>query len=116
MSKRVKSQIGILPEYNQNIYKGIKSKTDDLKENAMIKKSLSKVLGVDVDMKLETGETVNVTVSDIVVGETVRDAIERPSTSKLKDLAAITGELKETVDVNVQTPQELFGDIVIKKK
>ena len=116
MKKKIKNQLGILPDYNQNIYRGIVTKTDELKENSLIKKSLGKALGATVEETLETGEKVNVTIIDVVVAKTIQDAIEKPSTSKLKDLASITGELKESVDVNVRTADQLFGDIVIKKE
>lgn len=117
MKKSKSKQLGMLPEYDQNIYKGIVGcKTDELKENSMIKKSIGKALGITVEETLETGEKVNVTIADIIVAQTIKDAIKNPSTTKLKDLTAITGELKESVDVTVQTPQELFGDIIIKKK
>ena len=116
MSRRkIDKQLDMLPSYDRDIYKGVYSKTDELKENSMVKKSLSKTLGAKVNMQLETGEIVVVTIADIVAAETVKDAIKNPSTSKLKDLAAITGELKENVDLNLQTPQQLFGDMVIKK-
>lgn len=105
----------MLPQYDKNVYQGTLSKVDEIKENSMVKKALSKTLGVKVDMRLETGETVVVTIAEILAAETIKDAIKNPSTSKLKDLAAITGELKENVDVNVQTPLQLFGDLVNKK-
>lgn len=116
MSKRkIDKQLDMLPSYDQNVYKGAISKTNELKENLMVKKALSKALGVKVDMKLETGEIVMVTIADVLAAETIKDAIKYPSTSKLKDLAAIAGELKENVNVNLQSPQQLFGDLVIKK-
>lgn len=116
MSKRkIDKQIDMLPSYDIDVYKGVISKTDEIKENSMVKKALSKTLGVKVDMKLETGETVIVTIADILAAETIKDAIQNPSTSKLKDLAAITGDLKENVDMNLRTPLQLFGDLVIQK-
>lgn len=116
MSKKISKQIQILPEYDQDIYKGIMTKTDELKENSLIKKSLGKALGAKVNVTLETGEVAKVTIADILVAHTLRDAIDKPNTSKLKDIASVTGELKATMDLNIQSPEELFGDIVIKEK
>lgn len=115
MSKKVKSQMGMLPNYEQNMYSGLKGKStvDELKENSMIKRSLLRCLGSNVSMKLETGEVVDVTIADIVVARTLQDAIENPTPAKLKDLAAITGELKEKAEVALTPLQELLGDIVI---
>ena len=104
----------MLPNYEQNMYRGIKNSTvDELKENSLIRRSLCRALGSPVDMKLETGEIASVTVVDVVVARTLQDAIQKPSASKLKDLAVITGELKEKAEVTLNSPEKLFGDIVI---
>lgn len=104
----------MLPNYEQNMYRGIKNSTvDELKENSLIRRSLCMALGSPVDMKLETGEIASVTVADVVVARTLQDAIQKPSASKLKDLALITGELKEKAEVTFNSPEKLFGDIVI---
>lgn len=116
MSKHLDRQIGMLPDYDQNIYRGVLSKTDELKENSLIKKSLSKALGAQIDVTLETGEVAVVTIADVLVAHTLKDAITKPNTSKLKDIAAITGELRDNVDLNIQTPQDLFGDIIVNNR
>ena len=114
MGKKVKNQLEMLPQFEQNIYLGLKGiKVDEMKDSTIIKRSVTRCLGIRLPMELETGERVEVSVIDIITAETIKDAIKKPTTAKLKDLASIIGELKEKSDISINTPEKLFGDIVI---
>lgn len=113
MRRKTFKQCGMISEFDSHIYKGIKSKTDDLKHDTLVTSALKKALGIPVNVTLETGEKVNVTICELLVSNVLKEAIENPSVGKLKDIAAITGELKDSVDVNLQSPEKLFGDIII---
>lgn len=113
-SRKVEREIGFLPDYDRAMYREAKSESKELKEAQYIKKSLEKALGCETDVKLDDGTIVKTSIADVIVAETLKDAIKNPNTSKLKDLANINGELKQSVDVNIQSAEELFGDIVNK--
>jgi len=113
-SKVRPKQVGILSDFEQHIYRKVnKGKADQLKESKMIQEALKRALGIEHEVVLDGGERVVVSTIDMVVAKTLKDVLENPTTSKLKDLSAISGEQKTTLDVSVRGAKELFGDIVI---
>lgn len=113
MKKKIKSQLEFLSPMEQNIYRGYASKVDDMKDATLVKKSVKKILGAEIPLELETGERARISIIDVVATKTIAEAIENPSTSKLKDLSTIMGENKVEVDVNADLGS-LFGDIEVK--
>lgn len=113
-SKVRPKQVGILSDFEQHIYRRVnKGKADQLKESKIIQETLKRALGIEHEVVLDGGERVVVSTIDMVVAKTLKDVLENPTTSKLKDLSAISGEQKTTLDVSVRGAKELFGDIVI---
>ena len=114
-SKVRPKQVGMLSEFEQHAYRHLsKSKADRLKESKLIQETLKRALGVEHEVVLDGGERVVVSTIDIVVAKTIEEVIKNPTTTKLKDLSAISGEQKTTLDVSVRGAKELFGDIVIE--
>lgn len=81
-----------------DVYKGLKTKRAEAVREGMIKQAVGSVLGLETEMVLPTGEKVVVTFADKLAVRTVMEAIENPSTSKLKDLSTVMNENKVTVE------------------
>ena len=67
---------------------------------------------------LRSGDSSGLTVAEKLVVETVQEAIDNPTTSKLKDLMAISGEplapteikTSSTISVNSELEKEALGE------
>lgn len=86
-----------------------KSKGDIAAERAVCRKALQEALSDEVIV-----DSKKLTIMQLLAINTVKEAINNPSTSKLKDIATILGENKQTIDLNLQGADDLFGDIVNK--
>ena len=109
----------LLSKSEQAIAKGSKKGYADLlAEGSVIKGTLTKMLGVEISDTLEDGTEINATAIDMIVAATIADAYENPSTTKLKDLTAIMGELKEKVDIQSnlsKVDEDLQARAIVRK-
>lgn len=94
MSKSVQ----YMTEAELDVYKGLRTKRAEAVREGMIKQAVGSVLGLETEMVLPTGEKVVVTFADKLAVRTVMEAIDNPSTSKLKDLSSVMNENKITVE------------------
>ena len=112
--KSIDSEASFLSTFDRQVYQCVKSKSNDLMKSNTIKKSIAKTLGAVIEEIDEEGNVVEVSIEQKLVNATIKDAIDNPDTKKLKDLAMILGELKESgtsVNVNVTSPAEMFKGI-----
>lgn len=85
----------ILTSYEKRKALGKKSaKCDRLFEEACLRKTTKAILSSEKD---------GATLAEILISETIKDAIENPSTTKLKDLMLISGEPLAPVEVNTNS-------------
>lgn len=68
-----------------------KTKADALTATKRVKAIINDMLGVETVRTLEDGTSVNCTVAEAIVAATLADMMQKPSVSKLKDLASIMG-------------------------
>lgn len=93
----------------------IPSEGDKLVEARGMKELMSHYLNdYSVTIMNSAGEYVEAPIKDQLVMATLKDAMEKPSTKKLKDIMEITGELK--VVEQVQHRDGLFDGITIEEK
>ena len=114
-NKNVEHESGMLTGIERRIYQGIALRKDEVMQNNMVKNSVLRTLGVTYAIENEAGELEEHSIIQDIVNATLKDAIENPRMSNLKDLAMITGELKTEQNVNVNmsnAPSRLFGDCV----
>lgn len=105
----------LLPTIDRQIYHGLRLVSGDIVNSKVVSNAVRRTLGVEYEKVLEDGTVVQTSVIQEIVNATIKDAIENPKMSKLKDLATITGEIKQDNSVNVNmsnTPSKLFGDFV----
>lgn len=106
-------QEGFLTPYEEAAYRGRKKTDVDRRADDFIMRSAVRAcLGSETSPKrLPDGTEVAITVAEELAAATIRDAIENPDSRKLKDLAAVAGESKSSIDVSVRSMEDLFGDI-----
>lgn len=97
-----------LTDAEYDIYKGIKSARAKQVEEMLIKKAVATALGIERDKYLPSGEKIVVTVAEELAAKTIKEALNNPSTSKLKDLSAIMGENKTVVEVQTDKGMDMF--------
>ena len=87
-----------------------RGKADKVIEDAFLRDLCKEVL--------RSGDSSGLTVAEKLVVETVQEAIDNPTTSKLKDLMAISGEplapteikTSSTISVNSELEKEALGE------
>ena len=92
-----------------------KTQADLLKDNKMLSNALKRALGVELTETLEDGTTANIPIVDSLVAKKVAFMMENPDKIDLKELSSVLGEQKLEANLNIQSAQDLFGDIVNKK-
>lgn len=96
----------------RDLFKGLKTKrAKELQENG-VRKAMSVVLGMESDLTLEDGSVVTITNADRLAARTFQEAMQNPSTTKLKDISHIMGEDKITVEAKVESGSDIFLGIV----
>ena len=110
-----------LKERNMLLKKGRKI-TNGAIDRQQISTALSMLLSskdLDSEVMLSTGEIVHPTFAENLVITTVKEALQNPSTSKLKDLATILGDMPKVRGDDkeeVESAEALFGQLVVDKK
>ena len=116
MSKPVKkaSKTDFMTPYETRIYKQIsKSSGDKIKDDKMLESTLKRMMGMEVEVTLEDGTVINVPTKELLIAKKVAYDLANPKNIDLKMYANVLGENEIKVNANLQTSQELFGDIVI---
>lgn len=106
----------LLSEIDKNLLLGVRnSKGDEICKGKILGSAMLNALGIEMPIMNSEGELVEISAKEALVLATLSDAIRNPSTSKLKDIMEITGEIdKSKVDVNVNSElKDLLSDIVI---
>ncbi len=103
---------GFLTPAEKDIFKGVHSKrAKELQENG-VRKALGIVLGSEQEVVLEDGSKVTVTNAERLAARVYQEAMQNPSTSKLKDIAHIMGEDKVTIEGKLDGGADIFLGIV----
>jgi len=95
----------------KDLFKGLKTKRAKALQENGVRKALGVVLGMESTIAID-GEEVVVTNAERLAARTFQEAMQNPSTTKLKDIAHIMGEDKITVDAKVEGGSDIFLGIV----
>ena len=89
------------------LFLGLKTKRAKKVEQEIVRNALGLVLSAENEVEVD-GEVVSVSNAELLAYRTVKDALDNPSTSKLKDIASVMGENKLTLDGNVECGCDIF--------
>ena len=89
------------------LFLGLKTKRAKKVEQEIVRNALGLVLSAENEVEVD-GEVVSVSNAELLAYRTVKDALDNPSTSKLKDIASVMGESKLTIDENVECGCDIF--------
>lgn len=92
-----------------------RTSADEIKDEQMLTKAVKRRLSKDVDVKLPTGEVVNVSGADLLVDAKFQHDLENPSEIDLTKWGKAAGEDTSTTNFNIEGAEELFGEIANKK-
>lgn len=101
----------LLTPAEKDLFKGLNTKRAKALQENGVRKALGVVLGMESTIDID-GEEVVVTNAERLAARTFQEAMQNPSTSKLKDIAHIMGEDKITVDAKVEGGADIFLGIV----
>ena len=101
----------LLTPAERDMFKGLNTKRAKALQDNGVRKALGVVLGMESTIDID-GEAVVVTNAERLAARTFQEAMQNPSTSKLKDIAHIMGEDKITVDAKVEGGSDIFLGIV----
>ena len=101
--------------YELRMYKEIKkSPGDKIKDDKMLESTLKRMMGMEVEVTLDSGEVINVPTKELLIAKKIAYDLENPKNIDLKMYANVLGENEIKVNGNLHTSLELFGDIVNK--
>ena len=101
--------------YEVRMYRGYKkTAADQLKDKAMFSSAIKDRLAMEEEVKLPTGETVNVPAIALLVDAKLQDDLNNPERIDLVKWRKAAGEEVTQIDANLRGADELFGDIVNK--
>lgn len=101
----------LLTPAERELFKGLDTKRAKALQENGVRKALGVVLGMESTVSID-GEEVVVTNAERLAARTFQEAMQNPSTTKLKDIAHIMGEDKITVDAKVEGGSDIFLGIV----
>lgn len=101
----------LLTPAEKDLFKGLNTKRAKALQENGVRKALGVVLGMESTIAID-GEEVVVTNAERLAARTFQEAMQNPSTTKLKDIAHIMGEDKITVDAKVEGGSDIFLGIV----
>ena len=101
----------LLTPAEKDLFKGLNTKRAKALQENGVRKALGVVLGMESTIAID-GEEVVVTNAERLAARTFQEAMQNPSTAKLKDIAHIMGEDKITVDAKVEGGSDIFLGIV----
>ena len=101
--------------YELRMYNQVKkSPADKLKDDKMLESTLKRLMNLEHEVVLESGEVINISTKEMIVAKKIAYDLENPKNIDLKMYANVLGENEIKVNASLQTGNELFGDIVIK--
>jgi len=104
----------VMSNKDMRIIKGMKpSKSDLIKEEKLFTNTVKKYMGAEIEVELEDGSKESQPLVDLIVAKKIAYDLEHPEKIDLKMYSQVMGEDTKTVDVNVKSAKELFGDIVV---
>ena len=89
------------------LFLGLGTKRAKKVEKEIVKNALGSVLSAENEVEVD-GKVVSVSNAELLALRTVKDALDNPSTSKLKDIASVMGESKLTLDGSVDCGCDIF--------
>lgn len=106
-------EIALLSEGEKHLYKNIKSDVDRLKEETNLRLAMKKVLGQEIPEELTSGEKTGITLIEGIAVRTALNVFKEGKVEQYERLCKITGDMKDDINVTVNTAQDLFSDIAI---
>ena len=114
MKKKAKRKDFMTP-YEMRMYNQMKkSPADVMKDDKMLESTLKRVMNLENEIELESGEVINVSTKEMLVMRKIAYDLENPKNIDLKMYANVLGENEIKVNANLKTSEDLFGDIAIK--
>lgn len=115
MAKKAKKTDFMTP-YEVRMFKGMnKTPGDELQDDKMMQNTLKRMLGMEVEVELDDGTSINVPTKDLIVARKIAYDVTHPKEIDLKMYASVLGENEFKLSGNLKTSSELFGDLVIKE-
>ena len=100
--------------YELRMFKEIKkSDGDKFKDDKMLESTLKRVMNLENEVTLESGEVVNVSTKELLILKKIGYDLANPKNIDLKMYANVLGENEIKVNANLKTSAELFGDIAL---
>lgn len=104
----------VMSRSDMRIIKGMSpSKSDKLKNEKMFTNTIKKFMGAEIEVELDDGSKQMQPLVDVIVAKKIAYDLEHPEKINLKEYSQVLGEETKTVDVNIKSAKELFGDMVI---
>lgn len=114
MKKKAKRKDFMTP-YEMRMYNQMKKSPGDvMKDDKMLESTLKRVMNLENEIELESGEVINVSTKEMLVMKKIAYDLENPKNIDLKMYANVLGENEIKVNANLKTSEDLFGDIAIK--
>jgi len=101
--------IKYLSPTEKEIFKGLKTKRAQAVEENLVKKAVGVALNSEEELTLADGTKVKVTNVERLAARTVQEALQNPSTGKLKDFAHIMGEDKIVLEAKTTGSDFFLG-------
>lgn len=113
--KKKANRKDFMTPYEIRMYNQIKKSPGDvMKDNKMLESTLKRVMNLENEVELESGEVINVSTKEMLVMRKIAYDLENPKNIDLKMYANVLGENEIKVNANLKTSEDLFGDIAIK--
>lgn len=101
--------IKYLSSTEKSLFKGLKTKKAKAVEENIVRKAVGLALASEEEIELEDGTKVVVTQVERLAARTVQEAMQNPSTQKLKDFAHMMGEDKVIVEAKTTGSDFFLG-------
>lgn len=113
--KKKANRKDFMTPYEMRMYNQIKKSPGDvMKDDKMLESTLKRVMNLENEVELESGEVINVSTKEMLVMRKIAYDLENPKNIDLKMYANVLGENEIKVNANLKTSEDLFGDIAIK--
>ncbi len=113
--KKKANRKDFMTPYEMRMYNQMKKSPGDvMKDDKMLESTLKRVMNLENEIELESGEVINVSTKEMLVMKKIAYDLENPKNIDLKMYANVLGENEIKVNANLKTSEDLFGDIAIK--
>ena len=107
------NKVLMTPQEYREYMKIKKTPADKLKRDSAMAKVVTNLLDTEVDVELEDGTKVNMTLQEKLAVSRLQYELEHPEKIDLNSWQKVKGEAKDVVEL--QNASDLFGDLVIKE-